>query len=704
MTQGLASAGSEVRDSSAVRGSPHGYKMLILRSGASPMKLYPRVREKLDDYFSMYGLTYLSGQREMLAEAAEAVLQAFPGTVTAIPFQPGLGKSTLIRALLEVFSNEFRQNTPIGQALGGVVVVVEKTAEAEELEALCNGTEPGPIIARAISSPNDYNLAQGKCPNGTATTYEECPGRNCSDFSGCRLAQSASQVHDTPILIMLHARYQRYMENMTPFLTWEDDAGEHDRTLLLVDELPPMIEDNALNLGILNKIEAEFDQFKPSYQTAIWKEKTSLLFKWSEVMRYPFFKLENVVRKCCGKYGPVSRKELEDAGFTAKKLDALQNQISEYIGPIDHTSLQLINAIRTAPNAYYAVGQDFSLFLPRIRNLHGKTQPATFLFSGTASLSPELSKNPDIQSFPDRNLESFQRLQINVQHGDVFNASKSGLEKKRNLFSIIEWLRFVLPQIAQAHKRILLVTYKSYSAALWSALQDFYNVLIPYIGADGQAKPMLPYFGGMNGSNLYREATCVVCVGLNRFEPRDYICRTLALDFDGTCKSEIDAAMEVEEGRVRLDSFPSVMAMQDITLARDIVQLIFRSALRNHGESQPIELWLLQPPNGVLDHLRDYFGDCQIQEFADLPESCVLAAAINRDYKGAQTHAGKLLSFLEKAAVNKKLTPTQIREATGLSREQFKEARKHSQVRRYFKEHMKVSGSGKNAVYTKTAD
>lgn len=36
----------------------------------------------------------------------------------------------------------------------------------------------------------------------------------------------------------------------------------------------------------------------------------------------------------------------------------------------------------------------------------------------------------------------------------------------------------------------------------------------------------------MNGSNLYRESTCVICLGLNRFEPREYISRTLALDFD----------------------------------------------------------------------------------------------------------------------------------------------------------------------------
>lgn len=138
----------------------------------------------------------------------------------------------MIRTLLTVFSREFQENTSIAQVIGGVIMVVEKTAEAEELEELCNGFRNQAPVAKAISAPNDYNLAQGKCLNGTAASYQECLGRSCPDYADCPLVQSASQIHDTPILIMLHARYQRYMEDMSPFLTWEDSSGLHSRTLL----------------------------------------------------------------------------------------------------------------------------------------------------------------------------------------------------------------------------------------------------------------------------------------------------------------------------------------------------------------------------------------------------------------------------------------------------------------------------------------
>ena len=104
MRHGLVSGNSDARAAPEVREDTRGFKNLNPRDQSDPMLLYPHVMEKLDDYFSKRGLTYLTGQRELLAKSVEAVLQAVPGTATAIPFQPGLGKSTLIRALLMIFS------------------------------------------------------------------------------------------------------------------------------------------------------------------------------------------------------------------------------------------------------------------------------------------------------------------------------------------------------------------------------------------------------------------------------------------------------------------------------------------------------------------------------------------------------------------------------------------------------------------------
>ena len=151
----------------------------------------------------------------------------------------------------------------------------------------------------------------------------------------------------------------------------------------------------------------------------------------------------------------------------------------------------------------------------------------------------------------------------------------------------------------------------------------------------------------------------------------------------------------------QLDCSPCTLKMQDITLARDLVQLVFRSALRNHGENQPIEVWLLQPPNDMVNHLRSFFTGCQIYERTDLPEACRFAAISNREYNGNLTHAAKLMQYLQSLDENVFFTPEQIRECTGLSRNQFKEAKKHPDVKGYFHSHIQVLGSGKNTKYMK---
>lgn len=209
------------------------------------------------------------------------------------------------------------------------------------------------------------------------------------------------------------------------------------------------------------------------------------------------------------------------------------------------------------------------------------------------------------------------------------------------------------------------------------------------------------YFGGMTGSNLYRECTCLLVLGLNRFEPKDYISRTLALDTSSALSQRLLSALEAGITPPSLFSCSEVLETQDMVLAQDLVQLMFRTALRNHGGNEEIEVWLLQPPNGVLHFLEVYFGDCVIDESRELPESCKQAVTMNRVYTGNPTHAAQLLRFLHHWSGDSGLTPQDIRDATGLSPPQFKEAKKNKDVRAYFTQYIVTKGSGRNTIYYK---
>lgn len=601
----------------------------------------------------------------------------------------------MLRALMKAFAEVFADDGPIARRLGGVILVVEKSAEGHEYESLCNRTA-GRKVAVAVESANDFNLKAGGCINGTATCYEKCARGKCPDYADCPLMQAVKRTKETPIIILLHARYQVHMENMGPFTEWRTEQGERrPRTLLLVDELPPIIESNVVDLPTINDAENELERRKPSYDGRFRGKKVDLLYRLEWQVRLPLMRLMARASRKRGAQLLITEEDLKGAGFQVDELKKLQEQVFAYAK--ETTAERILKELSSDGYRYLTVGKTISLSTPRLKALNGEGQPATILFSGTAALSPEVTGNPNMVVQPDLMKASYERLTIMIQRGDVFNASKTSMSQGGNFLAIVEWLRHRLDQVSSRHDKILLVTYKQFAKSLWYQLSPFHDLLVPYINEDGKPQAWLPYFGGMNGSNAYQEATCIICAGLPRYDAQDYLARALAVDLEGQIPDEV---LRLSQGDkpVRLDQLPSVMAAQDITLARDIVQLVFRSALRRHGEETPIELWLIQPPNGVVDHLTNYFGDCRVEEVRDLPLSCELAMLDAKAYKGQQPHWAKLLAWLYQWD-GSETTPDQIRAETGLTLAHFKEAKRHKKVKSFFDNCVKVIGSGHNTRY-----
>lgn len=669
------------------------FPVLHRRDESDPMQLLPQVRKKLQSYFRQRDLAPLPGQMEQLMQAAEAILEGKPGKIVAVPFRPGFGKSTLIRAILEVLAQEFSASTPISETIGGVIVVVEKTSEGEELEHLCNDLT-GQQVAVSIASANDYTLGQGRCFNGTAHSFKECPRRSCPDYSQCPLMHAMRHIDHTPILILLHARYQRFMEDMSPFLVWHNDVRDQRRTLLLVDEKPEMIDTQALDTQKLNTLDSELTQLYPSHNPHFSSLKEHVHIRLSSEVIGPYNRLRKLIRQKCSQehdyYGIITWQDLSQAGFDPQELECLRQALVDYLPSDEHPALDIVDLLLNQQTFFYAIGNDIQLFLPRLRQPDGRL--ATFLFSGTISLSPELTRNPSVIVLPDRSQVSFGRLTIHLQHSK-FSYSREGFQSENNRAAFLAWLRELLPGLRP--RKVLLVTYKKWAGYFWEKLSDFHDILIPYTGSDGTAQNMLPYFGGMNGSNLYRESSCVICLGLNRYDPVAYISKALALDPGQTI------LRQVQQGGLPLSKASQVEEIQHLTLAQDLVQLFLRSSLRNYSETTPVDLWLLEAPDEVALLLLNYFGDCQFQEYPALPQQSEVAAVIAKQRKGKQTSAGKLLEFLISWDGKGGITPTEIQQAAGISQSQFKEARKHPVVRAYSAKHLVRIGSGINTIYYK---
>lgn len=653
-----------------------------------------QVMDELDEYFSTRGLTYLSGQRELLRDTVRLMLGEAEKPVTTIPLLPGMGKSTLVRALVKVLTREFVRMSDYAKSLGGVILVVEKTAEAYELRDLIQENAPNRDLVRVLESPNDFNIAHGGCQRSDVQTRAECPGKDCPQAAECRLLHATDKANQTPFLVFMHARYdQYYIENLSALREWS--SGEetiYTRKLLIVDEAPNLMKVSKLSTSVIAACEGMISTHEPSYNLSWDKQKQTLLSTLNYSLRIPFQKLLRQYKANGSRIAVTTSDDFNAAAFDWSKLDPFCDQLEHYAGPRSDEIIETVSVLSKQPAAYQ-IGQEHELTVPHCRPFDIRDDLRTFILSGSAFLSPELYENPEVD-IPSADVqESYQRLTIHVQRSDTrFSVSKTAMANKTTRNVLTVWLKNKLS--GMAGHQVLVVTYKGYAKELWDALSEFHDRLIP-LQADNNSGPKesLPYFGGMNGSNRYNEADCVICAGLGRFDSEEYFNRALAFDFDGSAWGEFEQAC-LDPSFRNTDDLACVQKMRNLTMARDLVQLVFRSTLRNHGGKEPVSLWLIQPPEEVVMHVRESFRDCQHDEISELPFECLSELAAGRTFQGKPTHASKLLKWLADWDGSPILI-AEVQGQLGMKPGQWKEARKNAAVKEAFK-HIETDGSGKN--------
>ena len=674
------------------------------RTVDDPQRLHGRVMKSLDHLFSTRGATYLSGQGEALSAIVKTVLDDSLQGVFAVPLVPG-GKSTLLRALLTVFAEVFHDMPgPIAQRLGGVVVVVEKTSEGDELEDLCNsGLEPGePAVARLISSTNDYNLQQGKCLTGTAATYADCLRKDCPSAAVCPLLNAMMHLAETPVLILLHARLAQHLPDLTSFTTWcQADGTEHRRTLILIDECPALVREEVVSTLTINAAENDLLAQRDSRPWEMRYLKRMVQGSWNHAIRIPFDRLNGQLSREKRDAAVLTPEELSDVGMTGSALRETQEWLTKYKAPPFSPAVRMTEALLQETGKFFHFGKNLEVVVPSLQTIRSDGPLRSFIFSGTAGLLPELALNPDIDLLPTELPESYERLTIHVQRDGVIGMTRTGLQRSGAVQAVALWLQRLLSEVAQKHGRVLLVTYKFLSQQLLELLGEECRNLVYTVNMPDGSGPCLPYFGGVAGSNKFRDATAVICLGMPRVEPRVYLSRALAIDPDGVHMEELSRAAEA------LERQPCVLDMQGHYLAHDLVQMAFRSRLRHHGDTTQVELWLTQPPGPVLKLLRDYFPDCAVDECPTLPEDCHLAVSTARQRKGNPANTALLLNALLAVPEGEEITPAQLREQTGLTQNQYKEAIRAPSVKELFRTEFDTFGSGKNQkirrVFSKNA-
>lgn len=496
---------------------------------------------------------------------------------------------------------------------------------------------------------------------------------------------------ESPILILLHARLAQHLPDLTPFTSWcEADGTEHRRTLILIDECPALVREEVVSTLTINAAENDLLALRDSRPREMRHLKWRLQGSWNHAIRIPFDRLNRQLSGEKRDAAILTPEELSDVGMTGSALRETQEWLTKYKAPPFSPAVRMTEALLQETGKFFHFGKNLEVVVPSLQTIRSDGPLRSFIFSGTAGLLPELALNPDIDLLPTELPESYERLTIHVQRDGVIGMTRTGLQRSGAVQAVALWLQRLLPEVAQKHSRVLLVTYKFLSQQLLELLGEECRSLVYTVNMPDGSGPCLPYFGGVAGSNEFRDATAVICLGMPRVEPRVYLSRALAIDPDGSHAEKLSHAAGA------LERQPCVLDMQDHYLAHDLVQMAFRSRLRHHGDTTPVELWLTQPPGPVLKLLRDYFPDCAVDECPTLPEDCHLAVSTARQRKGSPANTALLLNALLAVPEGEEITPAQLRGQTGLTQNQYKEAIRAPSVKELFRTEFITFGSGKN--------
>ena len=380
---------------------------------------------------------------------------------------------------------------PIAKRLAGVIVVVEKTSEGEELEDLCNrGLEPGePPVARLVSSVNEYNLRKGRCLTGEAKTYAECPRHACREAANCPLLQAMGHLDETPVLILLHARLAEHLPDMTSFTSWcQADGTEHHRTLLLIDEAPELIRQDVVSAESLNEAENELISMRSSFSWQDRQVKQRVIESFDHALCIPFRRLQRATVKGTHCSALLSASEMEQAGFQRGSLQELLTRLEEYQAPRFCKAGKLATALLSENGKVFSFGKNFEVATPSLHTIWADTPLRTFIFSGTAQLIPQLTDNPEVTMLDTGFRESYDRLTVHVQRDGALKTSRTGLQTTGAVEALVLWLQGLLPELFRSHGRVLLVTYKRWARQFWELLDGecremVFTAAIPESGA-----------------------------------------------------------------------------------------------------------------------------------------------------------------------------------------------------------------------------
>lgn len=606
------------------------------------------------------------------------------------PSRAGSGKSTWIHAFLLTLAELYTEGNPLAESLGGVLLVLQKVEDLNAVAQAVNAAIPQtevPVMI-ALQSLTRSGKDRQLCRNPDALDFRDCAG--CDYASACLLKQSGEQGKKAFLLGATQKRFGDLRENGTLdgqlLRRLRPDGSVVRRRYLIFDEKPELYQIAALDQHSLNALSDRLEEL-PARRQISDQRVSSLQGDLSYIGVRPFQKLrrESVIWLPEGRYVEALAGFCSLTGEDEHRLETLKMRLEKLLGQ----NSEELRACMTVLKELYLGKECLFCRTGSFRiscvgdGLACLKDHQVLIFDATAEVDGDYCHNSRLKFLLTPGTPDMRQVTFHLFMHPRLNLSRAAVDSKAWLLdgmcALIESLMAELPG------QTFLCVYKKDAPRIMDSMSKSAKERLAFMeDPDRPGEQTLPYFGGTNGSNAFRDCSNVILLGYPRLSPDVYLERCYAAWKEAGAGEQIRNIQETmchqeRPWQMGLRAIPMLTEYENHHLAARLEQEIYRCKLRNPSFSGEVHVFLFCPPKGCWELLQGRFpGHCEVI-VKELPDCVAECLEDHRSYAGRPTAYLRIKRFLEQWD-GQPISVSELRTQAEVSKSAWKELSDNGQL------------------------
>lgn len=452
--------------------------------------------------------------------------------IPIIPAPCGFGKSTIkleiVKELIKLYKDKDKSITT------GVIIVGDRLEDLRELQS---------SLKKCNLEGYTYMLESWNeeiCINKRNKEAKSKMCFGCDYFYKCKIGEQQNEQGKYPILLITNARLRECGESIKRYRKY--DKGE--RTLLLIDERPEILDSIKVNKALLNEIDTHISALNYSEI----KDKTEFTTYWKEITE----QIDNKMISLRGKYKRFILNNKCNIGI-CKDNDRFMELWNTYMGSNYKRELEHINTVITKGGFY--VCENNTEFIATI-GLNDLIEDycenfKTIIFDGSALYDPlyiSMYESNKIKYLYIPNSRTYENLKIKVNTEEKITKTK---------FKDVKYLTYGLAEYIKNISKIgfnntYVVTYKEFAGKMGDYLGGSLKGSIVKM-EDGSCY----YFGNTKGSNAMSQCNRMIQIGWDTMPDYEYAIQYLC------CSNIFDKLLDVCSTKEKAETYSEWFEKKD---------------------------------------------------------------------------------------------------------------------------------------------